>query len=456
MTLSISPNANTNYLAKVVKINNLRKHTNADRLQVTTIDGNNIITSLFATEGMLYVYFPLESAINKSYLAYSNAFSDSGMNNDNSIKGYFASTGRVRATRLRGEKSEGYIVPAHDIQTWLSEAYGKTVVISDSDDGTEFDTISDVKLCEKYINKEALLHLKKESNKNNNKKKAKTSRLVDSQFHFHIDTPQLKKMINNLNPSDYIEITRKLHGTSVVLSRVLCLKPLTWYEKLLKRIGINIVDTEYDLVYSSRKVVKNGYLETDTVLHNHYYSHDIWGECAKEYSEMLQDGITLYGEIVGYTKDGAYIQKGYDYGCSPGESQLYVYRATYTSPSGKVYEMSVEQMRKYCETYGIKVVPQLYYGKAKDLYDLPVQDHWHENFLQKLCEDYLERSCDLCDNDVPDEGICLRIDVPLDIDVYKLKSFSFLERETSLLDKGEVDLETQEAESATLETDHQE
>ena len=32
---------------------------------------------------------------------------------------------------------------------------------------------------------------------------------------------------------------------------------LNWFEKLAKKIGLNIVDTEYDLIYGSRNVVKN-------------------------------------------------------------------------------------------------------------------------------------------------------------------------------------------------------
>lgn len=36
--LSISKNANSNYLAKIVKLNKLEKHPNAGRLLIATID----------------------------------------------------------------------------------------------------------------------------------------------------------------------------------------------------------------------------------------------------------------------------------------------------------------------------------------------------------------------------------------------------------------------------------
>ena len=42
----------------VVKITELRKHTNADRLQIATIFGNSVIVSLDTHIGDMGVYFP--------------------------------------------------------------------------------------------------------------------------------------------------------------------------------------------------------------------------------------------------------------------------------------------------------------------------------------------------------------------------------------------------------------
>lgn len=103
MTFKISEKANVNYLAKVVQLKNLRKHPNADRLQVTTIDGNNVITGLDAQEGNLYVYFPLECSINRDYISFTNSFRDSQLNQNKEAKGFFEEKGRVRAINLRGK-----------------------------------------------------------------------------------------------------------------------------------------------------------------------------------------------------------------------------------------------------------------------------------------------------------------------------------------------------------------
>ena len=457
MTLTISKNSNHNYLAKVVRLHNLRKHSNADRLQVMTVDGNNVITSLTAQDGMLYVYFPLESTINKDYLSYSNSFTDPLLNQNQEVKGYFSKTGRVRATNLRGEKSEGYMVPVSDISNWLKDKYDLLFYFTEEMIDQEFDTVCGIKLCEKYINYEQINKLKKENKDKNKSKLKRFNRLIEDQFHFHIDTPQLKKCIENINWGDTIEISKKLHGTSVILSKVKCNKKLNFFERILKYFGVNIVDTQYDLLYSSRKVVKNGFLDAKDNPNKHYYSSDVWGDCAKKYGDFLKDGITLYGEIVGFTKDGAYIQKDYDYGCNPREFELYVYRGTITTPKGDVYEMSVPQLKKYCDTYGIKTVPQIFYGTPEE-YMFGLNVIWpgytaetkpSVEFLDALVKEFLEKDCDMCINKVPDEGICLRVDKPFDIEVYKLKSFRFFERETKLLDQGEVDMETIESEEVS-------
>jgi len=442
MTLKISEKANLNYLAKVVKLTNLRKHPNADRLQVVTVDGNNIITSLTAKDGDLYVYFPLESALNKEFLSWSNAFEDKELNTDKEIKGFFNNKGRVRAVRLRSEKSEGYIVPVSAISDWILFSIGKNFVFTEEHVNTEFDLIFNTVLCEKYINYVAIRKQDSE-NKKKQRKTVKEKKLIDNQFHLHIDTTPLKKYIDNINPDDYIHISRKLHGTSFVVSNVLCRKPLKWYEKVLHKLGVNIVNTQYDLVYSSRKVIKNNVLDTSGK--EHFYGYDLWGDIAKTLEEYLTAGLTFYGECVGYTKSGAYIQSGYDYGCEPGKFKTYIYRITLTNVNGKVFEFSTQQVKDYCERFGLNSVPELYYGKAKNLFDIPVNEEWTQQFLENLCNEYLEKDCGICVNSVPDEGVVLRREIS-DIDVYKLKSFRFFELESKQLDSDEVDLETQESE----------
>ena len=111
--LQVSKDHNPNYLAKIVKLKGLRKHPNADRLQCVDIDFNTVITGLDAKDGDVYVYFPLECKINKDFLSATNSFRHKELNVDKEKAGFFDDNCRVRAMRLRGEKSMGYINPIH-------------------------------------------------------------------------------------------------------------------------------------------------------------------------------------------------------------------------------------------------------------------------------------------------------------------------------------------------------
>lgn len=423
---------NPNYLAKIIKISKPRIHPNADRLQIVTVDFQNVITGLDAKEGDLYVYFPLESQINKDFLSWSNSFSSKELNADKSQASFFHKTGRVRATRLRSILSEGYIHPVASINKWLIHA-GIDFQIIDDDVDLEFDSFGETLFVNKYSPP-----VKNSGGTPKNKQAKKESRLVDGQFHVHGDTANLKRNMFKINPDDFVSISYKIHGCNATFANVLVKKPLNVFEKVLKVLGVNIVDTMYDSVYSSRRVIKNGYADKKQ---DSFYNFDVWTDAAKRLEGKIKEGISLYCEIAGQMPNGSWIQPQYDYGMNANDYGVWVFRITYTSPSGDVYEFSTAQVKNYCEKFDIPMAPLFYYGKAKDMYpDVAIDDNWHENVLEKLKGDYNEKKCYMCSNKLPEEGVVLRKESVL-FEAYKLKSDSFLERETKGLDSGEVNIE---------------
>ena len=268
----------------------------------------------------------------------------------------------------------------------------------------------------------------------------KKSGIIDEQFRLYVDTVNLRKNIFAVNPSDMISITYKMHGTSFVIANILTKPKMKWYDKLINAI-LNIAPAPvYDFVYSSRRVVKN---EFETKQSQHYYKYDLWEEIKDKLKDSIQKGITVYGEAVGYLNNGEYIQKDFDYKCEPNKFETYIYRITSTNVDGKVVEFSFAQVKDYCNKYGLKYVPELYYGRAGLLFPISQNTYWHETFLKMLEENYLEKKCNMCANDVPAEGIVLKVDKTFDCEPYKLKSFAFLERETKQLDKQIVDIESE-------------
>jgi len=439
-----SENHNVNYLATVTTVKNLRAHPNADRMRVATILGCNVITGLNTKENDLVVFFPLETCISTEFLSYTNSFEDKTLNRDTTIKGYFSSKNRVRAISLRGSKCEGYIVPVAHLEAFAFDVLGKNIKIDESFVNWDFDTIFDHLLVKKYIPaNQRIPNVAGGKTKGNIKKYI--SKLVENQFRFHPSTEQLKRNIDKLSPNDIISLDYKIHGTSFVASNLLTKKKLNWRDKLAKFIGANVVETEYGLLYSSRSVLKNSFID-DGKNHNHFYDEDVWGIVANKVYPLLKQGITVYGEIAGYTKSGAFIQKPYDYGCNPGELDYWIYRMTYTNPNGDVMEFSHHQIKEYCQKYGMKMPHTEYYGYAKDLFpELDTENRWHENFLEKFSEKYLEQDCFMCKGKLPAEGWIIRIHNTDEWKVFKNKSFAFLQKESAMLDEGVADMETEES-----------
>lgn len=431
-----SKEANNNYIAKVVRLKGVRKHENADRLQCVDIDFQTVITGLDAKDGDIYVFFPIECKINLDFLISTGSLRPKeASEGEPEQTGFFERNGRVKATRLRGEKSMGYIVPIQSIKDFFGD-FDESDYINEP-----FDTINGTLVCEKFV------IAKKEGTSKSNKS-PQLSRLIDGQVHLHKDTDKLEPNVWKISPEHIVSITYKTHGTSWWVSNVKVKKYLTWYERVLRKLGVKIQDTEYDYVYGSRKVVKNKSLG-DPKQKDHFYGYDLWEDIKDEVKEHIPKGFTLYGEALGFTKTGVAIQKGYDYGCEPKQMKLEIYRITQTNEDGFVTELSHGEVAEFCTKTGLTQSKTLHYGKAYWL--LPEVDahavDWTEKLIAKLRADYTEKDCHMCVNDVPEEGIVLRVDDLFNFVAFKLKSFRFLEWESKELDKGEVaDIEDRESE----------
>ena len=456
MKLIQSKNANVNYLAKIVKIDNFHKHSDPEvtKLKCCCIDGFNIITGIDSEPG-LYVYFPTACCINPKFLSYANLYRHGELNVDQTKTGMFDDNGRVKAIRLRGELSEGFIIPIVVLENWVMSTVNVELKV---EEGTEFDSIEhDGKtfwVNKKYIPKNTRTPGEPGSGNSGKGKQPKgLDKIIENQFRFHYDTVLIKKCPHVLHPSDLISITSKVHGTSGISAYVLCKQELNWKQKIARWLTGEEFD-KYDYLYSSRSVIKNQYYNKS--VQGGFYGVDVWKYADDIVRPCLSKGMTAYYEIIGFLPNGGYIQKNYDYGCLPpvgDEAYTYgkhfkvqIYRVTITDVSGKVHEFSAREVQLWAQMVGLVPVEQYYYGYAKDLYpDLDPSEHWNENFLSKLANDknfYMECNSPTCDNKVPHEGIVIKIE-NMKSEAFKLKCFKFLDGEGKALDKGEVDIESE-------------
>ena len=436
-----SDNFNVNYLAKIVKIDNFKPHQDpaVNKLKCCSIDGFNIITGIDAQPG-LYVYFPIACCINPDFLSYANLYRQKILNRNPECSGMFEDNGRVKAIRLRGELSEGFIISVQVLEDYIISITNKTIQIENN---VEFDTIKygdkTFWFNKKYIPKAEPKKLQG-PNLPKSKKPKGYNKIIPTQFRFHYDTVIIKKCPGVIKPDDIISITEKVHGTSGISAYVLCKQELNWKQKIAKWLTKEAFDI-YDYVYASRSVVKNPFYNKNVT--KGFYDVDVWKYADEIIRPLLVKGMTIYYEIIGYLPNKSYIQKGYDYGCvPPKEDEVYtydkhfkikVYRITITNIDGIIHEFSTREVQQWCNYFGLIPVTQYYYGLAKNLYpNIPIDNDWSNNFITQLSDDknfYMEQNSPTCTNKVPHEGIVIKVE-NMRSEAFKLKCFKFIDRET--------------------------
>ena len=483
--LKITENANPNYLATICRIGELKPIEKADRLVKTVVNGFDIVVSKDTKVGDIVVYFPVESALSEKFLSANNLYEPSqaernsnyqeykeildkietGYNagNDEQIIeflknkakskcGFFNKHGRVRMIKLCGEYSMGFIIPVES----LVKAYPETARCQwETLVGTQFNMCCDDMICKKYIPdvlENPSVPASQKQWKRSMKKLKKFDKLVPGQFEFHYDTTMLAEHIREIKPSDVVDITVKLHGASAIISRLLCNRPLTRWEKIKKFLGLNVNSTEYDNVYSSRRVIKNRYINPNQK--NSFYETDVWGEVNNVLYPYLNEGMTVYGEIIGFESTGSPVQKKYDYGCRPKQWKFMPYRITTTTEYGAKFEWNVTEVLEWtthlilnhpdlCDR--IMPITLLYHGRLDELYpEIKTDENWHANILEALKNEKkfgMEELEPLCKNKVPREGIVIRINHDMLARAWKLKTKAFGLKEAIENDNGNVNIE---------------
>ena len=459
MKLIKSELCDINYLSKIVKIENFAPHPNEEytKLKIATVDGFHIAVSTDMGEGV-YVYFPVMSQINGELLSYLNLYREVELNKNPEKKGFFEKNGRVKGIRLGGAVSEGFLLPIQDLFDWIMDSVAINMTLQDVNIGDEFDCFEhngkQFWISKKFIIPVKLPPERKDRGEHRNKKLKKFNRLIDGQFKFHYDTVLIKKEPYAIKPDDIIHISSKWHGTSVIVSRVLCKTPKSRSEKFLSKLYKLVKGRHYlyDYIYSSRTVVKNANINPGKK--HDFYGVDVWKYAFDYLKPYLIKGMSIYAEIVGYLPNGQFIQKSYDYGCrQPRHIEDYregtnfkimIYRITLTNEDGVVHEFSPHEVQVWCKNNNLRAVTEFYYGLAGALYpDLDKSNHWCENFIEKLANDenfFMEMNSPDCINKVPHEGIVIKID-DMKSRAWKLKCFKFINKEQELLDKGITNIE---------------
>jgi hypothetical protein len=430
------------YKAIVTRLSNVRPHPNADKVQLATCHGNQVVIGLDSLEGHLGVYFPSDGQLSHEFCHANNLYREATLNKFPEDKcGMFDTNRRVRAQKFRGEISDGFWVPLH--------YFGFIMVTGLDVEGFEFDEWKGTPICSKYINP-ATAKIARE----NQGKKARTAK-TSVMFKEHFDTGHFGKNIHEFKNDDTIIITEKLHGTSGRIGHVQVERDLSLLERIAKFVGVKVQETEWKYMNGTRRVVLE---ETSG---KQFHDPTIRDKALNIFKGNLRKGETVYFEIVGYESTGAPIMppvdtKGlgdksftktygekmyYSYGCEQTQSDVYVYRMTFANEDGQSIDYAWEDVVKRCSEIGVKTTPHI---RTLTLNEIAAQrfddDRDIREQFSKLVELY-GSGPSIIDASHIKEGVCVRIEGGIQNKTFKFKSFEFKVLEGIVKDSGVIDSE---------------
>ena len=451
------------YNAYVTTIKNMRKHPNADRLQLGECFGNTVCVSMEYTDGQIGVYFPTDGQLSIEFADANNLLRKKDVDGNN-IGGYMDPDKRnVTSIRLRGEKSDGLFLPL----TCL-ESFGD---VSNLKVGDVITTFNGHEICTKYIPRRNIRSGHVTNGNHTRKKKVPIAPL----FTEHADTEQLAYNLGAFQAGDQIEITLKMHGTSqrsgylpvfkgyrctnriyqAALNAVMSGKKVGAMTQKFANLGLVAATPIYDWGYVSgtrRTVLENfdgGY----------YGSNEFREQHSKFFEDKLHKGEEVYYEVVGFTHTGTPIMATADnkklndkefvkqygktttfsygcnpdgetttfsYGCEPAQSELYVYRMTMTNEDGDIVEYTPDFMRYRCEQMGCKCVPVMYKGFIPDEIngEIHMNNFTPGEWVKAIAEQYYDGPDPIGKTHVR-EGVVVRIVNKPKFCAYKHKNFAF-------------------------------
>lgn len=277
---------NNNSVCFIAKINEVKAIEGADNIELVIAGGWNAITK----KGEFKVK-------DEVIIATTDAVIPEELSEEMGVTSYLRKGGRVRTVKLRGVYSECLIIPKHYLMGHVSMG---DYDLKAGSDCMEFLGITKYEPPVKQIQLASGRKIKYRDNQN---------------FHVYYKFPNLKNVAGRFTEDDYVQITRKLHGTNARFG-IVRKSSLSFLDKVKKWFGLADKWIDYEYVYGSHNVEKGSDSQG-------FYSTDVWRTIAEKYTikerlwrlvknmrvEEVGSGVVLYGEIY-----GAGIQKNYEYG----------------------------------------------------------------------------------------------------------------------------------------------
>jgi len=329
---------NQNSVCFIAKINEVKAIEGADNIELVIAGGWNAITK----KGEFQVD-------DLTVIATTDAVIPEKLSEEMGVTSYLRKGGRVRTVKLRGVYSECLIIPLKYIP-FMENYY----------DGKDMMNVMDVYKYEPPVKQIQLASGRKIKWRDN------------QNFHIYYKFPNLKNVEGMFTPEDFVQITRKIHGTNARYGIVKKGK-LSFWDKVKKFFRLADKWIDYEYIYGSHNCEKGSDSQG-------FYSTDVWRTVAEKYNikeklwdyvkiynpKIIGEGFILYGEIY-----GAGIQKNYEYGLKEIEF------VGFDIKENGEYQSTVRTQYCIAVTLGLPHVEVLYEGR----WNQEVQDSFVFNNL---------------------------------------------------------------------------
>jgi len=303
-------------IVEVVKIKNVEKHPNADRLDLVTVKGWQCVATKDSFKiGDKAIYLPIDSVL-------SGEIEPKLFPPESKVK---LSKSRIKTIKLRGAISQGMVVSLNTLN--LSENIKIGTNVKDKLGITKYEPPK-----RGTLHGGGVGHISKKQ--------------INPNFRKYTNINHVKnypEIFNNV----VVVITEKIHGTNF---RVGYVKHghLNLWQKILKLFG-RISD--YEFVFGSHNVQLQSILKR---FKKTFYKKNIYLETVIKYDlqKKLQKNEVIYAEIYGYG-----IQKNYHYGCKKNEYKMVIVDIMINGEY-----IDTEKAIQFCEERNLPYVPVLYKG----------------------------------------------------------------------------------------------
>ncbi len=327
------------YKVPLTKIVSIENHPNADRLEIATVYGFQVITKKDQYKvGDSVIYVPIDSILPQN-------LEDFLFPADAKVKLH---KHRVKQIRLRKIASQGMLISPEDIKA----VYG--FVPNALED--EYQELLNITKYEPPA--------PKFQSGMGAPGSRKTKAMENPLFHKYNGLDNIKWFPTLFKDGDLVVMQEKIHGTNARAAKLpysantLLKKVKLFFMKLLGKPAV------FEFCYGSNNVQLQ-----ERRNFTGYYGEDVYGKVFQsiDMESKLKDGETAFGEIY-----GAGIQKGYTYDCAEGVQKFILFDVKILNPDGTQRWLSPDDVIAFAKERGLDMVPELYRGpfsmaKAKEM-----------------------------------------------------------------------------------------